>query len=72
MEPVAKQAFEIPSSFYYAIGFLIVTNIGSIFSFLMVGFKAVWWASKIDAKVTAAHKRLDKIEGSECGEKEEE
>lgn len=61
---------ELPSQFYYIVGFLIITNVGAIGSLLMIGFKSVWWASKIDsaineAKASAirAHKRIDKIEG---------
>lgn len=63
---------EIPSSFYYITGFLILTNIGSIGSFLMVGFKAVWWASKLESKVNAAHSRLDRMEGLKPSKENEE
>ncbi len=62
----------IPSSFYYIVGTLIFTNLGSIGAFLMVGFKAVWWASKIDSKVSAAHKRIDRLEGIQTDSKEDE
>lgn len=49
--------------FYYVAGFLIVSNIGAIFTVFIMGFRVVWWASKIDAKLEAAHKRIDEIVG---------
>jgi len=56
---------ELPASFYYITGFLILTNIGSIGALLMVAFRAVWWASKIDSKVDAAHRRIDEIKAEQ-------
>lgn len=60
---------ELPSSFYYIVGFLVVTNLSAIGGLVMIGFKTVWWASKTDSKVeeskamaVRAHKRIDKIE----------
>lgn len=60
---------EIPSSFYYLIGFLILTNLGSVASLLWFGIKAVWWVSKLESKVDMthedvdrAHERLDRME----------
>lgn len=60
---------EIPISFYYLVGTLILTNIGTIGSVLVFGGKSVWWLSKLDsriddAKETAvrAHIRVDKLE----------
>jgi hypothetical protein len=60
---------ELPSSFYYIVGFLVVTNLSAIGALLMVGFKSVWFISKMhsgidEAKSMAvrAHKRIDKLE----------
>lgn len=60
---------ELPSSFYYIVGFLVVTNLSAIGGLVMIGFKTVWFASKMhssveDSKAMAvrAHKRIDKIE----------
>ena len=55
---------EIPQSFYLTAGFLVITNLGVIFTVLTLAARAVWWASKIDSKVDAAHSRLDIIQGS--------
>jgi len=62
---------EIPSSFYYLIGSLIVANIGTIGTLGVIAFKATWWLSRLDTRVekaqetaVRAHKRLDKIEAS--------
>lgn len=59
---------EIPSAFYYLIGSLIVANIGAIGSMAVVAFRATWWLSKLDSRVSEAkdsavraHKRIDKI-----------
>lgn len=58
----------IPDSFKYLIGALLLANLGTIGSILVFGGKAVWWISKLDARVddakeTAirAHKRIDSI-----------
>lgn len=53
---------ELPSSFYYITGFLILTNVGAIGTLMMLSWKAVWYVSKLDSKVTAAHDRLDRME----------
>lgn len=53
---------ELPVAFYYITGFLILSNLGSIGTLLMLGFKATWFVSKLDSKVTAAHDRLDRLE----------
>lgn len=60
---------ELPSSFYYVIGILVVTNLSAIGGILMVGFKTVWWASKADSRIDEAksmairaHKRIDQWE----------
>ena len=63
---------EIPSSFYYLIGSLIIANIGAIGSMAVVAFRATWWLSKLDSRVSEAkatavraHKRIDKVTGEE-------
>ena len=63
---------EIPEKVYYLFGFLILTNLGTIASVVVFGFKATWWLSKLDSRVThsqetgnRAHKRIDKyVEGN--------
>ena len=63
---------ELPSSFYYVVGLLLVTNLSAIGGFVTLALKTVWWASKIDSQVAEtramtvrAHKRIDTIEGKE-------
>lgn len=60
---------EIPNSFYYLVGALILTNLGTIGSVLLFGAKAVWFIAKMDSRIheskevgVRAHKRIDKIE----------
>jgi len=60
---------EIPSSFYYLVGSLIVANIGTIGTLAVLAFRSTWWLSKLDSRVDSArdaavraHKRIDKIE----------
>lgn len=63
---------ELPQSFYYIVGFLIITNLSAVGGLLMIGFKTVWWASKADSRIDEAksmairaHKRIDKMEEAE-------
>lgn len=58
----------VPESFKYLMGALIVANLGTIGSIIVFGGKAVWWLSKLDARVdhaqetaVRAHKRIDSI-----------
>lgn len=60
---------EIPTSFYYIVGFLIVTNFGALCTLVMVIFKAGGWVADVknginDAKAVGirAHRRIDKLE----------
>lgn len=59
---------EIPQSYYYWAGAIVLSNIGTIGTMLILGFRATWWLSKLDSRVThaqetanRAHKRLDKV-----------
>ena len=69
---------ELPQSFYYIVGFLLVTNLGMLGSFVVVVFKAGMLISEFkhnnkDAKDTAvrAHRRIDKLEGATINEESE-
>lgn len=42
---------EIPNSFYYLVGTLIIANIGAIGSLLVFGGKLVWFFAQLDMKV---------------------
>ena len=60
---------EFGRSFKVWAGMLLIANLGTIGSLLFVGFKSVWYLSRLDARVdksqdtaNRAHKRLDKIE----------
>lgn len=59
---------ELPSSFYYTAGILVITNIGTIGTILLVGFRATWWLSKLDSRVehaqdtaNRAHKSINSL-----------
>lgn len=43
---------EIPTSWYVIIGSLIVANIGSIVSVIYGVGRAIWWASKVESRLT--------------------
>lgn len=69
MEPTNIQAMNIPPSFYYVAGVLIVTNVGTIISLFYAALKSAWWLSKLDSRVAdakqsaiRAHKRIDDME----------
>ena len=58
---------EIPSSLYYITGALILANVGTIGSVLVVGFKFIWWMAQMDLQmkqntkdINAAHEKLRK------------
>lgn len=58
---------EIPEKFYYIVGLLILTNLGTFGTMIYGGFKITWWFSKLDSRVdkaqetaNRAHRRLDK------------
>lgn len=60
---------EIPASFYYVVGILVVTNLGAIGGLIMLGAKAIWYTAKADTRIDdaksmaiRAHKRIDKLE----------
>ena len=60
---------EFGNSLKWYAGFIIMANLGTIGSLLFVGYKAVWWLSKLDSRVThaqetanRAHQRVDKVE----------
>lgn len=50
---------EIPSSFYYLVGTLIVANIGAIGSLLILGAKLVWWFAQLDMNVKKNSKDIN-------------
>lgn len=39
------------TKFYYAIGGLIVVNLGTLASVIWTILKAVWWLSKVDSQI---------------------
>jgi hypothetical protein len=54
---------------YYLVGFLVLANLGTIGSLMMVGFRVVWFISKLEEKINEAkdcavrsHKRIDEME----------
>lgn len=49
----------MPKELYWIIGVLVLFNSGTIFTVLVASGKGIWWASKVDSKVEAAHNRLD-------------
>ena len=62
---------QIPHSFYYLVGCLVLANVGTIGTIAMIAFRATWWFSKLDSRVdyakdtaVRAHKRIDKLEAT--------
>lgn len=69
MEPTTLQSANLPASFYYMLGVLLLSNLGIIVSVFYTMLKASWWLSKLDSRVTdakssavRAHKRIDGLE----------
>jgi hypothetical protein len=53
---------EIPTSIYVAVGFLIITNLGTIVTVIGAAFKIVYNYAVLETTTKALHKRLDSIE----------
>lgn len=53
---------EIPTSIYVAVGFLIVTNLGTIATVIGAAFKIVYNYAVLETTTKALHKRLDDFE----------
>lgn len=51
---------QIPSSFYVVIGGLVLANLGTVVSVLYGVGRAVWWASHVEARLTAVEKDMSK------------
>lgn len=54
---------------HYIIAALVLSNLGMIGALITVGYKMVWWFSKLESRVDAsnalgvrAHKRIDKLD----------
>ena len=47
------------TKFYWAIGALIVTNIGTIGSIAWAGLRATWWLAKLHSQVEENTKDID-------------
>lgn len=53
---------EIPNSVYIVVGFLILTNIGTIATMIGAAFKIVYNYAVLETTTKALHKRLDEFE----------
>lgn len=51
---------ETVSKLYWALGVMILTNLGTIGSIVMFGFKGVWWASRVDSRLSSLEKHQDR------------
>lgn len=58
---------DIPTFVLYAVGFLIISNLGVIITLAVWGGKAIWWASNMNSEVrkmgremTLAHENIRK------------
>ena len=61
--PVVTEAqVQIPESVYYVLGFIILTNLGTIATVLGAAFRVVYKFAVIETQTKALHKRLDALE----------
>lgn len=58
----AQNVPELPPSVYWLVGVIVLANLGTIVSVLIVGFKGVWWLSKLDSRVESVEKSVDSLE----------
>lgn len=61
LEPnvVRISSMELPTSFYYLVGAIIVTNLGAIGSIIVVGFKGIWWMAQTDLQIKQNSKDIN-------------
>lgn len=53
---------QLPDTVYYALGFLIITNLGTIVTIIGAAFRMVYKFAILEATTKALHRRLDVIE----------
>ena len=60
---------ELPSSVYYVTGILVLANLGTIGSVIVMGAKFVWWMAQHDLQmkqntrdINAAHTKIRSLE----------
>jgi len=47
------------SQFYWAIGIMIVMNLGTIITILVSAARGIWWVAKLDARVIENEKDIN-------------
>lgn len=52
---------ELSQTFYWSVGVLVVANVGTMLSVLVLGFKGAWWLSKLDSRVEQHAEHIDEI-----------
>lgn len=64
MEPVIAATNSFNKEVLYGfIGLLVVTNLGTIITILIMAGKIIWKIATMDMKIKAAHQRLDELKG---------
>ena len=53
----------IPDIIYWFIGVMVVANLGTIFSVLVMGSKGIWWMSELSSRVDSAENDIVEIKG---------
>lgn len=51
-----------PDTIYWFVGLMVVANIGTIFSVMVMGSKGVWWMSELSSRVDALREDVERID----------
>lgn len=62
MTDQVAQAAQLPDSFYYALGVLIITNLGTVVTVIGAAFRVVYKFAVLETQTKALHRRLDAVE----------
>lgn len=72
MEHITTNA-ELPQAVYYILGFMILTNLGTIVTIIGAAFRVVWKFAVLTTKVDALHRRVDLLENKKsCADNDDD
>lgn len=70
LEQTSKAA-QLPEAFYYVLGVIIITNIGTIVTVIGAAFRMVYKFAVLETQTKALHRRIDTLEKKQYDNEEE-
>ncbi len=68
-----SKAAQLPDAFYYVLGVIIITNLGTIVTVIGAAFRMVYKFAVLETQTKALHRRIDSLEKKqyECDQEDE-